>query len=323
MAKLDRRWLLAALLGGAGVLGWLAALGASLGAAGWLALPEDAELTDLAGAAAETAANPPPGPGQDAAGAPDEVASAARPGADDLSAPARFDGGLSKEQWVDPILRRNIFDSSKVGQEAPEGGEVSGEGRRTDLKVVLLATVVAFPEIYSSALISEDGGSSQGYGVGDALLGEATIFRIEQKKVFIRRNDGSLEYIDMESGGSTASGAAEGGVASAGESSSTIERSLVEQALANPEELARQVRVTPHRGADGEVDGYRLSGVRRGSLLEKAGVKNGDIVHTVNGKPLTSTSAAMDAYQGLQSESSFTFEITRRSKRQTLNVEVR
>lgn len=328
MAKLDRRWLLAALLGGASGVGWLAALLVDQGVAQWLTLPEDAELADLEGGAAATASaaenpeapSPDPGPGQDG-----------DPGEDmpprDFGDANGFGNRLSKEQWVEPIVRRNIFDSSKVGQDPVNSGEVDGEGRRSDLKVVLLATIVAFPEIYSSALIAdEDGSKSQGYGVGDELAGEATIFRIEQKKVFIRRNDGALEYLDMESGGARSSGdsgdGGEGGVSKSEDNKFTVERSLVEQALANPESLAGQVRVTPHKGTDGAVDGYRLSGIRRGSVFEKLGIKNGDIIHTVNGKALTSTSDAMNAYQSLQNESSFSFEITRRSKRQTMEYQV-
>jgi general secretion pathway protein C len=71
------------------------------------------------------------------------------------------------------------------------------------------------------------------------------------------------------------------------------------------------------------VDGYRLSAIRRGTLFDKLGIKNGDIVHTVNGQSLSSTSDAMNAYQGLQNESSFSFEITRRNKKKTLNYQVR
>lgn len=321
MANLDRRWLLAALFGGTALVGWLAALVVDRGVAGMLALPDDAELADLSGAAIA------PEPGL----APDEEP-------DDMGGPRDFPrddgpvGSLSKEDWVDPILRRNIFDSSKVGLEQGEDEVVNEDGRRTDLKVILLATVVAIPDIYSSALIAEDSrdGRSQGYGVGDELLGEATIYRIEQKRVLIRRSDGTIEFIDMESGATDVAPSGrstpedeDSGVSKEGDNKFVVERSLVDQALSNPEALAKQVRVVPHKGADGEIDGYRLSGIRRGSIFEKLGIKNGDIVHSVNGKGLTSTSNALDAYNSLQNERSFSFEITRRSKRQSMEYEVR
>ena len=323
MAMLDRRWLPAALLGGAGLLGWLSAMGANAGLSRWLALPEDAELTDLSGATAPASPDA-PGPEQ-----PDgaEPGPDANPDGQPFEAPS---GELSRSDWVDPIVRRNIFDSAAVGQPSKDNGDISGEGRRTDLKVVLMATIVAMPEIYSSALIAGEDRSARatGYGIGDDLMGEATIVKIEQKKVFLRRSDGTVEYLDMENKAADAprddSGpATDSSVASSGDNKFTVDRSLLESTMANPEALAGQVRVVPHKGADGEIDGYRLSGIRKGSVFEQLGIKNGDIVHTVNGKALTSTSNAMDAYSSLQNERSFSFEITRRSKRQTMEYEVR
>lgn len=327
MAMLDRRWLPAALLGGAGVIGWLSAMGANAGLASWLALPEDAELTDLSGASAPATPSDGPSDGGDVASFDGGDGGDGGDNGDNFEPRS---GELRREEWVDPIVRRNIFDSSKVGKPSEEG-PISGEGRRTDLKVVLLATVVATPEIYSSALIAPDDRAARGtgYGVGDDLMGEATIVKIEQKRVFIRRSDGAVEYLDMENkggeeaprkGGDDTEG---GSVSKDGDNKFTVDRSLLESAMANPESLAGQVRVVPHKGADGEIDGYRLSGIRKGSVFEQLGIKNGDIVHTVNGKALTSTANAMDAYSSLQNERSFSFEITRRSKRQTMEYEVR
>lgn len=47
-------------------------------------------------------------------------------------------------------------------------------------------------------------------------------------------------------------------------------------------------RVLLHRGPDGEYDGYRLSAIRRGSVADLAGLKNGDIVSAVQDLPLRS-----------------------------------
>ncbi|MCO4747868.1 MAG: hypothetical protein KC912_23935, partial [Proteobacteria bacterium] len=76
-------------------------------------------------------------------------------------------------------------------------------------------------------------------------------------------------------------------------------------------------------GPDGQIDGYRLSGIRRNSLGEKLGIRNGDIIHAANGQALTSMQGAMSAYTTLQSESSFNFEVTRRGQKMTLQYQVR
>jgi len=49
------------------------------------------------------------------------------------------------------------------------------------------------------------------------------------------------------------------------------------------EDLWTVGRALEHTGPDDRVDGVRLSGLRRGGFGEAIGLKNGDIVHTVNG----------------------------------------
>ena len=243
---------------------------------------------------------------------------------------------LSKNSYLDPIIRRNIFDSTAVGATASTDVDPGIDGRRTSLDVTLLATVVAEPESFSSALISSGDrreASVKGYGIGDDLLGEATVVRIEQKKVVIRRTDGTIEYIDMDGEGSktttsssskkSADDEDEGGITKTGEYSWDVDQSVISGALGNIDSLISQVRATPHKGPDGEIDGFRLSAIRRGSLLQKLGIKNGDVIHGVNGTPLSSATGAMGAFQAMQSESQFSFEVTRRNQKNTFEYSIR
>ena len=251
-------------------------------------------------------------------------------------APAPRAVAPSRHSFLDPILGRNIFDSTAVGAEASAEGDAGGGERRTDLRVTLLATVVATPEVYSSALIAAGEGrdaAARGYGIGDSLLDEATILRIEQKKVVIKRSDGSIEYLDMGEEGAksavasrsseTPAGDEEAGVRQTGEYSWEIDESLIAGALTNIDALISEVRATPHKGPDGQVDGFRLSAIRRGSLLQKLGIKNGDVIHGVNGAPLTSATGAMGAFQSMQSERQFSFDITRRNQKHTFEYTIR
>jgi len=243
---------------------------------------------------------------------------------------------LSKNSYLDPIMHRNIFDSSAVGATASTDVDPGIDGRRSSLDVTLVATVVAQPESYSSALISSGDrreASVQGYGIGDDLLGEATVVRIEQKKVVIRRSDGTIEYIDMGGEGSRVGSTDrsskpsgdedDGGITKTGEYSWEVDQSVIASAMGNVDALISQVRATPHKGPDGEIDGFRLSAIRRGSLLQKLGIKNGDVIHGVNGAALTSATGAMGAFQSMQSDSSFNFDITRRNQKNTFEYSIR
>ena len=241
----------------------------------------------------------------------------------------------TKRGLVDPILRRSMFDSSKIGLEATV--EDDGEaGAKTALPLVLLATIVAEPAQFSSCLIaeekSEDGAS--GYGIGDPVMDDATIHRIEQKRVVLKRSDGELEYLAMDDAdferpaktGKAAKAGKKGkwdGVEKDGETKFTIDEETFNKILENPDKLASQIRAVPKTDEGGKVIGYRLSGIKRSSLFRKLGIKNGDVVHAVNGNELTSISSALAAFESLQSERSFKFDVTSRKKKQTYEYEVR
>jgi general secretion pathway protein C len=233
---------------------------------------------------------------------------------------------LPRASYVDPIVERNIFDSSLVGK--PSAGVV-GEGTcRSDSTVRLLATVVAEPEQFSSALISAGGKDARatGFVVGDDVAGAGRIARIEFQKVCL--DDGSCLCLGETAGApaATADAAAkpaEGGVEKLSDNKFQVDKSMLDEALGNVESFAGQLRAVPHKDGGGNVDGFRLSAIKKGSMFDKLGIKNGDIVHAVNGKPLTSTEGAFSTYQTLRNERSFTFEISRRNQRQTLEYEVR
>jgi len=101
-----------------------------------------------------------------------------------------------------------------------------------------------------------------------------------------------------------------------------VDRRVVDQALANPTQFARSVRVRPYK-KDGEVTGFRLRRIKKGSPLELLGAQKGDIIHSVNGIDLTSVDKALAAYQNLRSDSKLTFQITRKGRPQDLTINIR
>ncbi|MGC6508943.1 MAG: type II secretion system protein GspC [Myxococcota bacterium] len=242
---------------------------------------------------------------------------------------------LSEDSYVRSIINRSIFDSSKVNEKLTTKPDINPEdGVLSDLEATLLGTVVAVPPEYSVALIKDNkSNASSPYALGDNLLNEAQIIGIEQKRVLLKRSNGTIEYIelgDKESekgsrtkGKSGADGEEDSGVTKEGPNKYIVDQAVLDQLLENPEQLASQVRVIPHKDEGGQIDGYRLSGIRRNSIFYKLGVKNGDIIHNVNGMPLNSMSSAMDAYNSLGSSKNFSFEITRRRQKQNFDYEVR
>ena len=77
-------------------------------------------------------------------------------------------------------------------------------------------------------------------------------------------------------------------------------------------------RALPHRGNDGDIDGYRIS-----QLPEKSrslGFENGDIVMRINGVPLDSVRAIDDIVESLRLTRGAIVELVRRGEPVTLMI---
>jgi type II secretion system protein C len=301
-------------LGVSVLMGMIAGTGVNVFAGTKLTLPGDIELPEYSDA--DT-------PAADAEGGESVVA--------DADAGAGGGGGIGasaagdKRLYTDAIVRRNIFDSAATPTDTVLD---SGSQDCKESSSRLLATVVADLPEYSSALIGGGGKSSRalGYKLGDSVGSEGRIIAIEQKKVCLDGGGCICMGADAKmaaSGPSTAAGEEDGGgVTKLSDSKFLVDRSFLEKQLGNVEQLATQIRASP-KTADGQIIGFRLSAIRKGSVFDKLGIKNGDVVHTVNGQSLTSMETAMGAYGSLQNESGFNFEVTRRNQKMTIEYEVR
>ena len=237
---------------------------------------------------------------------------------------------LSKQNYLSSISNRNIFDSSQINTppppDPPGGNKILNI---SDIDAQLLGTIVMEPKTQSLAMIKQGSGAQiQPYGIGDTLL-DATIQHIEPEYVWIKRNNETEVLLlhgkkDKKSAKTSKAkkSSDDSGVSKSGKDKYTVDQAVFDELLQNPEKLYTQIRATEHK-TDGEVDGYRVSGIRRKSIFFKLGIKNGDVIHSVNGLPLTNLNEAMKAFESLQSSRDFSFDVTRRRKKRTMEYEVR
>ncbi|MEX1367285.1 MAG: hypothetical protein AB1Z98_29430 [Nannocystaceae bacterium] len=101
----------------------------------------------------------------------------------------------------------------------------------------------------------------------------------------------------------------------------TIDRAFIDDLMSHPSQLARQARVVP-RLVDGETSGFKLYGIRRGSLPKLLGLKNGDAIVRVDGKELSDVDAAMEAYTALPKAERFVVELERKGLPIALAIEI-
>lgn len=102
----------------------------------------------------------------------------------------------------------------------------------------------------------------------------------------------------------------------------TLERKLIDDILNTPQALVRQARVVPAM-KDGETKGFKLYGLRPGSMLKKLSFENGDMITSVNGKGLASPEAAMETFTELKDTKKLEVAYERRGESKTLTIEIK
>ncbi len=102
----------------------------------------------------------------------------------------------------------------------------------------------------------------------------------------------------------------------------TIDRAMFEAWMDNPGKVAKSARVVPSK-RDGQVNGFKLYGIRSGSVARMLGFHNGDLVTAVGGRPLGSIDAAMAAYSTVQTSDDIVVELVRKGEAMTKEFHLR
>jgi type II secretion system protein C len=269
--------------------------------------------------------------------------------------------GKDRERVGERIRKHNVFCPTCVpvtpvdesGQALAATGPVDGAGRPTGviqpgetksrLPLRLMATMEAEdPELSLATILDNEVGVSGLYGRGDVVRTGVVVMSVDQGIVHLR-NNASLEYVELgdEAPPPPAPAAepkvgeekeepkpddrtipgAEEAINCPTEDTCTVERAFVEQLMANPAMLAKQARIVPKQ-KDDEILGYKLYGIRRGSLPKLLGLKNGDMLTAVNGEELKSMDKAMALYTKLRRASNLTVSIERKGKTITKEIQI-
>ena len=194
------------------------------------------------------------------------------------------------------IVGKNVF-GSLVPQTAarPTAGPVKPV---TVTKLVLVGTFVADGEA-PFAIIEDDKKKTQDvFMLNESIFDQATLKSIFADKVEIERN-GQIEVLVIDdaparTSDSTSSVATEGDTV-------IVDEGEVDRALENLPLLLTQARAVPYF-KEGRSIGLRMFAIKSGSLFEKIGLKNGDILKSINGNSLGDITQAMKLFETLKQE---------------------
>jgi len=99
-------------------------------------------------------------------------------------------------------------------------------------------------------------------------------------------------------------------------------RAEVANTMQNPAQLFAQMRALPHF-VNGKTDGFSISNVAAGSVLEQLGLQNGDLLTEIDGKPVTNPMQAMGLMTAVQTASSIDLTIQRGGSPTKVHLDLR
>lgn len=221
------------------------------------------------------------------------------------------------------IWEKNIFFTSGDGQkEAPEPIQVD-QLSLTSLNCSLVGTMVQEGDDGWAVMMDNDDSRQEMVTVGSHIKG-ARVVRILKDKVVLNINGkDELLLMDMEERPEQAAAAPAARSASRGQVLTyNVSRNLVQQSLNDLASVMSQVRVEPYFQG-GKPDGFRVSQIQSGSLLNTMGFQNGDVIKSVNGRDIATAEDAMRLYETMKGGSFFRVGILRDNAPKTIQIRVR
>jgi general secretion pathway protein C len=155
----------------------------------------------------------------------------------------------------------------------------------------------------------------------DMIFGEAKLVKILSDRVEIERN-GQIEQLIMEDGPAKGGDKAGGAPISSEGNTFTIDEAEIDKALENLPLLLTQARAVPYF-KDGVSVGLRLFAIKSDSMYEKLGLRNGDILKSVNGNSLGDLTQAMKLFETLKQERNIAVKIERAMEDKEFRYEIR
>lgn len=238
------------------------------------------------------------------------------------------------------VVERNIFNPNEKGLKLLPLGEIKGDPARVgsevssveSLSTYRLVGTITGPGVYAYAIFQEGASKKQAIFRLHEKIGEGEIINISRNQVVIRIKD-KLETLAIAAKGKAEKEAPPTGRPMASVQKEDIVRRLsanhflvnkedVRASVGNINQFMTQARFRPYF-AMGRPAGYIISEIVPGSLFEKIGLRNNDVVKKVNGQMINQPEQVFQAYSQLLNDAQIEVEIERGGRTEVFRYEIR
>ena len=208
------------------------------------------------------------------------------------------------------IVERNLFQTTvKAVQDSNSNLEPFAFDNQTanfDLK----GTVVG-DSSFGYIFVEEHNGKKQKlYRLGD-MVGSARVIKIDRNTAILRSGGREIKLKVRAS-------AADQSSPNSRPRNFTLDRKIINKNLVNLNDLMRQaiVRLFVNRGVN---EGFVISKIHPGSLYERMGLQNGDVLIDINDKKIKGIASLLQAANIMQTGKNIVLKIKRNGKEESIN----
>ncbi|MDP2323260.1 MAG: type II secretion system protein N [Gammaproteobacteria bacterium] len=213
------------------------------------------------------------------------------------------------------IANAHLFGVVQASDEQPDPAV---DAPPTTLSLELRGLVFSSDASFSHAIIADSSGSESVYFLQSEVPGGATLVAIQANRVILKRA-GVLEALLLprlaDSGSNPSAGfAASTGIPASGELPAIPEEMVQPQAA----RLADIMMPRPHI-TGGQFQGVEVFPGERGEDFAGLGLKPGDVITAIDGRPLSASDAAAP-FLGIAESATLTLTINRRGQSRTIQL---
>jgi general secretion pathway protein C len=228
---------------------------------------------------------------------------------------------------ISAIVENNLFAGAnpppQVDTHTPASPNVTSIEEELGLK--LIGAIAGDPATSRAVIQNKATGVALPYKIGD-VIGGATIESIESDRVVVR-HAGRRKVLPLQSGAVTptkgrSSEEKPQSAAPAGKPAASAERQTPRDLpkLSYIEEVFHKAKIEPYT-QNGQTEGLKITGLEDTPLSGLFGLKNGDVVQTVNGQTLTSKQKAFQVLQKAKKQSKLQIQLLRDGKTKELSFD--
>jgi len=256
-------------------------------------------------------------------------------GTDNITAVEPTSSPDSPVEDYSAIVEQDIFGSSSRTKKSLLGDNGVGPAlsAEEELGIALLGTVAGSPEISRAIIKDLETNELSLYKTGDTVA-TAYIESIEKDVVVLlhqgqrkildlgARESAARHPVDKQHDADNAQAALSNNAAQAVETNPPAQfHTSAGAKLRNIEIMLTNAVIEPYT-IDGQVEGLKITGLENIRGAEELGLKNGDIIRTVNGHRLTSKQKAYQIFKKARSQAAANIELLRDNETKTLSLAI-